>query len=423
MNLLKSWIDLPAHSDFSIYNLPFGIFETPDRTPRVCSAIGNFIIDLTVLEEAGCFDCIREDLSPSLHNLYLNDFISLGKKVTTQVREKLIELLREDNPELQRRAKVRAQAFVPMEKARLRLPVKVGNYTDFYSSIEHATNVGQLFRDPEHALFPNWKHLPVGYHGRPSSIIPSGTPIKRPNGQILLPGAENPVLQPTAKLDFEMEMAFITGKDSNLGETVRIEQAEDYIFGFVLFNDWSARDIQRWEYVPLGPFLSKSFGSSISPWVVTLEALEHFRVEGPVQDQKVLPYLQYRGPKSFDIRLSAAILPFGATSEVEVSSTNFKYMYWNVSQQLAHQTVGGCNIQVGDLYASGTLSGPTENSYGSMLELTWNGKKPLKMSDGSKRSFIQDGDTVILRGYAEKGGIRVGFGEVSAQILAAGHLA
>lgn len=417
--MLKSWIDVPAASDFSIHNIPFGIFQSPDRSPRVGTAIGDFIIDLCVLEEAGYFKSIHKDFGNSLKSRYLNDFISLGKGVTTQVRKILIELLNETTPDLQHQPLVRERAFISMDEAQLLMPVRVGNYTDFYSSKEHATNVGQLFRDPANALFPNWKHLPVAYHGRPSSIVPSGVPIRRPKGQVLPPGAELPVFQPTAKLDFELEMAFITGRDSTLGEAVALEQTEEYIFGFVLFNDWSARDIQRWEYVPLGPFLSKNFGSSISPWVVTLEALAPFRVEGPKQDPEVLPYLQYRGSKSFDIKLQAAIQPAGSNSEVVVCHTNFKHMYWNVHQQLAHQTVGGCNVQVGDLYASGTLSGPTEGSYGSMLELSWNGQKPLQLPDGGTRSFIEDGDTVILRGYSEKEGIRVGFGEVSAKILPA----
>lgn len=419
MRKLKSWVAVPDQSDFSIYNIPFGIFEASERKARVGSAIGEFVIDLTVLEEAGFFKNIKEDLSASLHKEYLNDFISLGKAVTNSVREKVIDLLREENSDLQQQSSLREEALIPMKEARLLMPVKVGNYTDFYSSKEHATNVGKLFRGAENALLPNWKHLPIGYHGRPSSIVPSGTPIKRPKGQILPPGAEAPVFQASEKLDFELEMAFITGKETALGSSVEVEQAEDYIFGFVLFNDWSARDIQKWEYVPLGPFLGKSFGSSISPWVVTLEALEPFRVEGPAQEPEVLPYLRASGKKNFDIQLKAAIRPGEGEAEVEVSNSNFKYMYWSVNQQLAHQTVNGCNIQVGDMYASGTLSGPTKDSYGSMLELTWNGKNPLQIGDGSARSFIQDNDTVILRGFSERDGHRVGFGEVSAKILPA----
>ena len=296
------------------------------------------------------------------------------------------------------------------------MPVDVPNYTDFYSSIEHATNVGTMFRDPDNALFPNWKHLPVGYHGRSSSIVVSGTPIKRPKGQTKAPDADNPTFGPTQRLDFELEMAFIVGKETILGESVSTKDTEDYIFGFVLFNDWSARDIQVWEYVPLGPFLAKNFGSSVSPWIVTLEALEQFRVETPKQDPQVLPYLQIEGKKNFDINLQVGIIPENSEEQI-VSNSNFKYMYWNVNQQLAHHTVNGCNIEIGDMYASGTISGPTEDSYGSMLELAWKGTKPIKMKDGSERKFINDGDTVVMRGYAEKEGMRVGFGEVRSLIL------
>ena len=300
----------------------------------------------------------------------------------------------------------------------MHLPIKVGDYTDFYSSMEHATNIGKMFRDPENALLPNWKHLPVGYHGRASSIIVSGQPIRRPKGQTIPKGATQPVFKPSARLDFELEMGFVIGKESNLGQPISTSKAEDYIFGLVLFNDWSARDIQKWEYVPLGPFLGKSFASSISPWVVPLEAFDPFRVVGPIQAPKVLPYLQYKGLRNYNINLTVGIVPEEGTEQV-VCQSNFKYMYWNMSQQLAHHTINGCNVNVGDLMASGTISGKDKNSYGSMLELSWSGTKPLSMNDGSTRTFIEDGDTVVMRGYAEKDGIRVGFGEVSGKILPA----
>ncbi|MEL6483870.1 MAG: fumarylacetoacetase, partial [Bacteroidota bacterium] len=296
--------------------------------------------------------------------------------------------------------------------------VYVGDYTDFYSSIEHATNVGKMFRDPENALLPNWKHIPVGYHGRASSIVVSGEPIRRPNGQTLPKDSKTPVFGPSQRLDFELEMGFICGANTNMGETISTQNAEDHIFGLVLFNDWSARDIQKWEYVPLGPFLAKNFASSISPWIVTLEALEPFRVAGPSQEPKVLPYLEYEGQKNYDIDLEVGISPEGAEEKV-VCKSNFKYMYWNMVQQLAHHTVNGCNINVGDMMASGTISGKEDDSFGSMLELAWMGTKPVAMKDGSERKFIQDGDTVTMRGYAQKGDIRVGFGEVSAKVLPA----
>jgi len=298
------------------------------------------------------------------------------------------------------------------------MPVEVGDYTDFYSSIEHATNVGVMFRDPENALLPNWKHIPVGYHGRSSSIVVSGTDINRPMGQTLAAGAENPAYGPSKQMDFELEMAFITNKATSLGDQVTLENAEDHIFGMVLFNDLSARDIQKWEYVPLGPFLGKNFGSVVSPWIVTLEALDPFRVQGPEQDPPVLSYLEYQGEKNFDIKLEVFLKPQGGKENL-ISSSNFKYMYWNMAQQLAHQTVNGCNINPGDMYASGTISGPTPESYGSMLELAWKGTKPLKMDDGGERKFIHDHDAIIMRGYAKNDKVRIGFGETRTTILPA----
>ena len=308
--------------------------------------------------------------------------------------------------------------FVLQSEAYMHMPVSIGDYTDFYSSIEHATNVGMMFRDPENALMPNWKHIPVGYHGRASSIVVSGEPIHRPQGQTIPKGANQPVFGPSQRLDFELEMGFITGKSTALGASISTEEAEDYIFGMVLFNDWSARDIQKWEYVPLGPFLAKNFASHISPWIVTMEALEPFRVTGPEQNPKVLPYLEYEGEKNYDIHLEVGITPQGSDEQL-VCQSNFKYMYWNMAQQLAHHTVNGCNINIGDLYGSGTISGKDENSYGSMLELAWMGTKPLKMKDGTERKFINDGDTVIMRGHGQKDDIRVGFGEVRAKVLPA----
>jgi len=300
----------------------------------------------------------------------------------------------------------------------LLMPIDIRDYTDFYSSIEHATNVGKMFRDPENALLPNWKHLPVGYHGRASSIVVSGTEIKRPKGQQIPKDSKQPVYGPCKLLDFELEMGFVIGRKTNLGDTVLTQEAEDFIFGMCLFNDWSARDIQKWEYVPLGPFLGKNFASTVSPWIVTMDALEPFRVPGPVQDPPVLPYLEYEGDKNYDIKLAVKIQPEGSESTV-VSESNFKYMYWNMSQQLAHHTVNGCNINVGDMYASGTISGKTPESYGSMLEISWQGTKSVQMADGTERKFIADGDTVIIEGWCEKNGVRIGFGEAAGKILPA----
>ncbi|WP_431125795.1 fumarylacetoacetase [Flagellimonas flava] len=403
-------INIPENSDFSIHNLPFGIFSTQDRSPRAGVAVGEHILDLAAVAELDVFDFNTAVMEKDT----LNDFIALGKSITKKVRIDIQHWLKDEGSILAGKPEL----FVLQSEAQMHMPVYIGDYTDFYSSIEHATNVGMMFRNPENALLPNWKHIPVGYHGRASSIILSGEPIHRPKGQVLPKDASTPVFQASARLDFELEMAFITGKNTALGETVSTAEAEDYIFGMVLFNDWSARDIQKWEYVPLGPFLAKNFASSISPWIVTMEALEPFRVAGPVQEPKVQSYLEFDGNKNYDINLVVALQPDGA-EEKTICNSNYKYMYWNMAQQLAHHTVNGCNINVGDLYGSGTISGKDENSYGSMLELAWMGTKPLQMKDGTERKFIQDGDTVIMRGHAKKDGVRVGFGEVSTKVLPA----
>ncbi|TXB62488.1 fumarylacetoacetase [Phaeodactylibacter luteus] len=413
---LKSWVHVPEHSDFPIQNLPFGVFRTPGLQPRLCTAIGEHIADLQVLSEHGFFDDLglpREVFrQPSL-----NAFMALGKDKTRAVRNRLSEILDDDLDEWD--ASELAEYFLHRQAdVSMLLPVAVGDYTDFYSSREHATNVGTMFRGKENALMPNWLHLPVGYHGRASSIIPSGTPVRRPMGQQMPQDAEAPVFGPSKLLDFELEMGFVVGQETALGERVPVGEAEDYIFGLILFNDWSARDIQKWEYVPLGPFLGKSFASTVSPWVVTLDALEPFRISGPVQDPEPLPYLKTAGAHSFDIQLSVAIQPEGGT-EKQVCKSNFKYLYWSMAQQLAHHTVNGCNLRVGDMMASGTISGPTPDSYGSMLELSWRGSKPLDMPDGSQRKFIHDGDTVIMRGWCEKDGVRIGFGEANGKVLPA----
>lgn len=415
-NTLSTWVEVPKNSDFTIYNLPFGVFKNKRLSPRTGIAIGDKIVDLSVLDQEGFFS---DHFLPEgiFLNEALNDLISLGKVQTRKIRERVQGLLLADNEKL-RDHSARGKVMVNRKEAEMLLPVKIGDYTDFYSSMEHATNVGKMFRDPENALLPNWKHLPVGYHGRASSIIPSGVPVHRPKGQFKTPDMETPGFGPSKKMDFELELAFITGKSTKLGDSVNTSDAEDFIFGFTLFNDWSARDIQAWEYVPLGPFLGKSFASSMSPWVVTLEALEHFRINGPEQEPEVLPYLACEKPHSFDIKLEVQIQPDGKKPS-KVCTSNFKDMYWNVAQQLAHHTVNGCNINVGDLMASGTISGQTEDSFGSMLELSWNGENPIKLETGEERTFLEDGDTVIMKGYAEKDGIRVGFGEVRSQLLPA----
>jgi len=414
---LKSWIEVPTDSDFPIQNIPFGIIKTGRAQPHVATIIGDTLIDLAALAELGYFDDLQIDNSVFFMP-YLNEFMALGKTTTRAVRERISHIFQHDNAELHDNEEHKSQVLVDAPYTQNLMPVEVRDYTDFYSSREHATNVGTMFRDPNNALLPNWLHLPVGYHGRASSIVVSGTPIHRPKGQQKPKDAEKPVFGASKLLDFELEMGFVVGQSTQLGQSVSTAEAEDYIFGLVLFNDWSARDIQGWEYVPLGPFLGKSFASSISPWVVTLDALDHFRIEGPEQDPPVLPYLQYEGKKRFDINLEVLIQPEGGNAH-SVCKSNFKNMYWNMVQQLAHHTVNGCNLNIGDMCGSGTISGATPDTYGSMLELSWRGSKPLAMPDGSERKFINDGDTVIMRGFGEKDGVRIGFGEVTGKVLPA----
>ncbi|WP_161890535.1 fumarylacetoacetase [Pontibacter russatus] len=414
---LHSWIEIAADSEFPIQNLPFGIFSTPERDPRVGVAIGEYILDLCVLGRRDFF--VLTDLDPTVfHRPSLNDFIALGKPIWRAVRNRVSELLRNDNDEISGNSDLIRDCLVKQSDAELLMPVHVPNYTDFYSSLQHATNVGSMFRGPENALLPNWRHLPVGYHGRASSIVVSGTAIHRPKGQTRAPDAAAPTFGPTRQLDFELEVAFIAGRETALGQSITPYEAEDYIFGLVLFNDWSARDMQAWEYQPLGPFLAKSFASSTSPWVVTLDALEPFRVKGPEQDPRPLPYLEFLGSRHYDINLEVLLQPQGS-GPVSISRTNTKHLYWSMGQQLAHQSSNGCNLQVGDLYASGTISGPGNGSYGSMLELTWQGTQPLQLPDGSERRFLEDYDTVIMRGFGERNGIRIGFGELKTQVLPA----
>jgi fumarylacetoacetase len=410
-----SWLEVPANSDFPIQNIPFGVFITKDDVVTIGTRIGDAAIDLGAMQQLGYFEGIELTDDMFMQDT-LNDFISDGKKTWRLVRNRIGDIFDTNNPKLRDNPKHREIIIFKLDEIEMQLPVLIGDYTDFYSSKEHATNVGKMFRDPENALLPNWLHIPVGYHGRSSTIVPSGIPIKRPYGQTLPNGETNPVFGPSKLVDFELEMAFITTDANIMGEPIPVDEAEDYIFGMVLFNDWSARDIQKWEYVPLGPFLSKNFASSISPWIVTMDALEPFRTKSPEQHPKPLPYLQQTNPSTFDIHLQVSILPENGMENV-ISNSNFKYMYWTMAQQLAHHTVNGCRINSGDMMGSGTISGPTEDSYGSMLELTWGGQKPIKLNDGTERKFIQDHDTVIMRGFCIKDGCRIGFGEVSNKLL------
>ena len=407
---MKSWVDIPKNSDFSIYNIPFGVFSVKNSKKRVGVAIGDMIVDLKASYDLGIFNEIPLD-HDVFENKYLNDFIALGKSITKKIRLIIQSELCSDSSVLKE-----SNALIKQSDVMMHLPLMIGDYTDFYSSIEHATNIGSMFRDPTNPLLPNWKHIPVGYHGRASSIIVSGQDVIRPKGQVLPINKQAPVFQASSRVDFELEMGFVIGKKSNLGQSISTKEAEEYIFGKVLFNDWSARDIQKWEYVPLGPFLGKSFASSISPWIVTLDALEEFKVEGPKQTPDVLPYLQYDGLRNYDINLEVSIQPENSIESI-VCKSNFKYMYWNMVQQLAHHTINGCNINIGDIMASGTISGKDKGSYGSMLELSWGGKNPVTLDDGESRVFINDNDTVIMRGYCERNGKRVGFGEVRTKLI------
>lgn len=411
----KSWLEVPQDSDFPIQNIPFGVFLPEDDITTIGTRIGNTAIDLSAMHQLGYFEGITLPEDVFLQDT-LNDFITLGRPIWRQVRNRVAEIFDATNGELKNNTEHCEQILFPVEQVQMLMPVFIQDYTDFYSSIEHAMNVGIMFRGKENALMPNWKHLPVGYHGRSSSIIVSGENIHRPVGQMKPADADAPVFGPTKLLDFELEMAFITTDGKQLGERITTDEAEDYIFGMVLFNDWSARDIQAWEYVPLGPFLGKNFGSSISPWVVTLDAMEPFRVESPKQDPEPLPYLRTEGKRTFDINLETYIQPEGG-AESKVCTSNFKYLYWNISQQLAHHTVNGCNINAGDMMASGTISGPEKENFGSMLELSWRGANPITLDDGSERKFINDGDTVIMRGFCKNDEVRIGFGEVSSKVL------
>ncbi len=400
---MTTWLNIAPDSDFSIYNLPFGIFSTHPNKPRVGVRIGDYVIDLEQTRKLGLLNVPRNICNQSS----LNPFIGLGKKRTNAVRLQLQEWLSEENSPLKRHFD---HIFYKIEAVKMHLPVKIGDYTDFYSSIEHATNAGKIFR-PENPLYPNWKHIPIAYHGRASSIVVSGTPIHRPQGQFKPADSLNPVFGYTKELDFELEMGAIIGRNSEHGKSISTAEAEEYVFGLVLFNDWSARDIQRWETLPLGPFLGKNFASSISPWVVTLEALETFRVQGPTQDPLPLPYLQVEGIRNFDIQLIAKL------NQTTITKTNFKYMYWNIAQQIAHHTVNGCNLKIGDILASGTISGSEVGSFGSLLELTWAGKNQLTLNSGETRTYLENDDTLTLAGFCEKEGKKVGFGEVIGKII------
>jgi len=415
-----SWVQVNQESHFPLENLPYGVFSTechPDH--RIGVAIGDQVLDLSKVSHLFTGPLLAHH-QQVFRASTLNPLMSLTKKHWSEARATITSLLSASNPTLRDNQVLRSEALVPQQKVKMHLPATIGDYTDFYSSLDHATNVGIMFRGKENALMPNWKHLPVGYHGRASSVVVSGTPIRRPLGQTKPSDTEPPKFGPCRLMDFELEMAFFVGGPSNdLGNPIKIENAEDHIFGMVVMNDWSARDIQKWEYVPLGPFGAKNLGTSISPWVVTMEALKPFAVPNYVQDPKPLPYLQHQDPYTFDIQLEVAIKPAGSSCASPVSQSNFKYMYWTMKQQLAHHTITGCNMRPGDLLASGTISGPESSSYGSMLELSWRGSKTVPLQDGGERKFLQDGDTVIMTGVCKGQKFNIGFGSVVGEVLPA----
>lgn len=415
---LESFIETHPDSHFPIQNLPWGVARLLEGgEPFICSRIGDYVVDMAELEAAGVFDGPELDGKRVFRQLTLNDFMSLGRPAWMEARSWLSTLLSADEPALRDNEGLRERVLIPVTEVEMMMPVDIGDYTDFYSSEQHAFNVGSMFRDPENALKPNWKHLPVGYHGRASSVVISGTQLRRPSGQTLPPGSDTPEFGPSKLLDFELEVGFLTGEANMLGEPLPVGEAREHIFGLVLVNDWSARDIQKWEYVPLGPFLAKNWATSISPWIVPLDALEPFRVEGPEQDPEPLPYLRGGERRAYDIPLKVYLQGKEMEEPHLISESNYKYLYWSIDQQLAHHTVTGCNVRAGDLYASGTISGPTEDSYGSMLELSWKGERPLTFPNGEERTFLEDDDTVTMTGWAEGDGYRVGFGEVTGTIL------
>jgi len=416
---LKSFIDVPADSQFPLENLPFGVFQPKEVEPRVGVAIGDLVFDLSALEELGHFQSPEFQGRKVFSEESLNSFLALGRPAWRKTREILQHLLAADAPILRDDPIIRQRVFHAQKDVVMKLPARIGNYTDFYSSYHHAHNVGTMLRGPENALMPNWKWLPVAYHGRASSVVISGTGVRRPSGQVKPPDASEPIFGASKSLDYELEMAFLIGSGNSLGERVPIGNATDHIFGLVLMNDWSARDIQAWEYQPLGPFLAKNFCTSISPWVVTLEALEPFRKPLPRQDPEPLPYLRAKNDFTFDIQLEAQLQTSSMKTPHVITRTNFQTLYWSIAQQLAHHTINGCNLEPGDLLASGTISGSTEESQGCMLELTWRGANPLKLPNGETRKWLEDGDTLTITGWCRGDGYRIGFGDVSGRVLSA----
>lgn len=410
MSLTKSWVSSANDRDcpFPLNNLPFGVFSNGGAA-RCCTAIGDQVLDLAALETAGLLPATGFDEAS------LNAFMGRGAAAWATVRERLTALL-VDGAADQKRV---VPALHPVSDVAMHLPFRVAEYTDFYAGKHHAVNVGTMFRGAENALPPNWLHIPIGYNGRASTVVVSGTDVRRPLGQTKAPDADAPSFGPCKRLDIELEMGAVVGLPSTMGEPITVDQADDMIFGYVLLNDWSARDIQAWEYQPLGPFQAKAFATSISPWVVTKAALEPFRVSTPEREKPLLPYLRESGPMLYDIDLSVTMRPDGAGTATTICRTNYREMYYSAAQQLAHHASSGCAINTGDLLGSGTISGAEKSSFGSLLELSWGGKEPLTLDTGETRSFIMDGDTLSLHGHAQGDGYRIGFGACTGTIVPA----
>lgn len=414
--VLESFVEGADDCAFSLYNLPYGVFSLKEGgIPRVGAAIGQYVIDLSLLEEKGFFNAQAKQ--PLFNGDSLNRFASMGPGIWSAIRRRIQTLLSRENTELQHNTPLLNSALIPLQTVQMHLPFQINEYTDFYASEHHATNVGKLFRGNENALLPNWKYLPVGYNGRSSTVFPSGTPIHRPNGQIKSPQQEAPIFAPTNKLDFELEIGFFVGVGNPDGQPIRVEEASSHIFGLVLLNDWSARDIQAFEYQPLGPFLSKSFGTSISHWVVPYEALEGVMTPLPEQTPRPVSYLYQETPKQPDIQFMVEIIPRGSQTRTILCETNAKALYWSMEQMLAHHTVNGCIMKTGDLLGTGTISGPEKGSWGSLLEISFNGREPIVLNDGSERTFLEDGDTIIMTGYCQTTKGRIGFGSLEGLIL------
>lgn len=413
---LQSFVEVHPDSHFPIQNLPYGVFRPgPSAEARPGVAIGDYVLDLSVVQSAGLLDGPIVGKSDCFLQPNLNKFLGMGRAAWKEARSTLQKLLSSTEPTLRDNASLREKALVPMNKVEMCLPMVIGDYSDFFSSMHHARNCGSIFRGPEDPIGANWFHLPIAYHGRASSIVISGTDLIRPKGQGH-PIGNSPYFGPSRKLDFELEMAAIVGPGNELGKPVDVNEAADHIFGLVIMNDWSARDIQAWEYVPLGPFLGKSFGTTLSPWIVTLDALEPFACDAPKQDPPPLPYLAEKISQNYDISLEVGIKPAGHKNSCIVTRSNLKHLYWTLTQQLAHHTINGCNLRPGDLLGTGTISGPEPESLGCLLELTWNGQKPVSL-DGTTRGFLEDGDEVTITGYCKGNGYKVGFGTCSGKIL------